>query len=438
MKHWPKSVPDYQWPAHYFSKWMAPVRWITSAVFHACYALGSLIRQINLKWYGFEVPPTLVIRTDGIGDALLFEPALESLARTVSPSEVQLWAPLGVCQLFKECPSITRRLVIPRGCKPGNLRYFTSVYWHAKVGFELGRWTFQRVIYPVESPEPLGNWLFTSARASERWVNWGDLHNQFDWQQQRTHEAATLVIENRPGDAHESVRNEYLTDQWAEEPRLRRPRVVVGPKFVQRADAVVAEWKRAAAKLGAVEIVGVVVAGTSRVNKYPAYKWGETLKELWEKQRAIGVLLGGPGDGTAIDEVEVFLREVPHLRLDRSVELMVMAGIIRRLDGVLSVDTGLAHVSLALRVPTVVLVGGGHPGRFFPWPNTRDQVVLNVEMPCAGCKNKCHLADPECVTRIAPSEIADAYAKLHQREESMETMKVMARRVIALPVRVAG
>jgi ADP-heptose:LPS heptosyltransferase len=408
-----------------------------SAVFHTFYVLGTLVRRLNLKLYGFQALPTLVIRTDGIGDALLFEPALESVARTVSPSEVHVWAPAGTCQLFAECPSITRRLTIPRGCRPGNLQYFMSFWWHAKIGFELGRWIFERVIYPVESPEPLGNWLFLSARATDRWINWGDLHNQFDWQQARTHEAATRVIENRPGDAHEFLRNEYLTDQWAEEPRLRRPRVQVGQRATEQAGRTLFDWRRAVQRMGGRDIIGLVVGGTSRVNHYPAQQWAEALKRLWDEDRVVAVLLGGPSDRAALDELEALLRDVPHLRLSRPVHLLTVAAIIRRLDAMLTVDTGLAHVSLAMRVPTVVLVGGGHPGRFFPWPNTRDQVVLNVAMPCNGCQNRCQLAEAECVTKIPPSDIVEAYARLRQRSAPMEPT-VVAAQAPAYHVKVAG
>jgi ADP-heptose:LPS heptosyltransferase len=103
-----------------------------------------------------------------------------------------------------------------------------------------------------------------------------------------------------------------------------------------------------------------------------------------------------------------------------------MAGIVRRLDAILSVDTGLAHIALALRKPTVVLVGGGHPGRFFPWPTTRDQVVLNVPMPCNGCRNRCHLPDSLCVTDIPPDEIVEAFDRLRKRHVKLDPLEVAA------------
>ena len=419
MMHWPKSTPDYKWPDEFTSNRMAPVRYALNAVFHAAYAIGRAIGFFVQRFGDYEVSPTMLIRTDGMGDALLFEPAMETLAKTISPSELHLWAPRGTCQLFEECATITRRVETPRGGKDGNLAYFKSITWRARIGFELGRWTFEKVIYPVQSAEPFGNWLFVSARASERWINAGDLNNQFDWQQEQAHDHATRFLESRPGNAHELTRNEYLSDQWAEENKLRRPRVHMQPEAARQAEQLVSAWRRAASKQGASELVGLVVAGASEVNRYPAAEWAAALTRLWEEQHTMAVLLGGPNDQAAMDEVASHLINVPHLRLLKPVHLLTMAAVVRRLDGMLSVDTGLAHVALAQRVPSVILVGGGAPGRFFPWPNARDHVVLNNAMPCDGCNNKCHLPEPSCITRISSDEIVEAYMRLRTDQTSI-------------------
>lgn len=419
MNNWPKSTPDYLWPDHYASNGMVALRWCLAAVFHVAYAVGRAVGAIIQRYQGYEVSPTMLIRTDGVGDALLFEPAMESLAKSISPSELHLWAPRATCELFEECATITRRVVTPRGGKDGNLDYFRSAIWRARIGFELGRWSFEKVIYPVQSPEPFGNWLFVSARATERWINTGDTNNQFESQQEKTQDHATRLLEARPGSAHELTRNEYLSDQWAEENKLRKPRIHMKPQAAVQAHRLVEAWRRAAGKQGAAELVGLVIAGTSKVNHYPAAEWVKALARLWEEQHIMAVLLGGQDDQQAIDELASHLGDIPHLRLLKPVHLLTTAGIIRRLDGMLSVDTGLAHVALAQRVPTVVLVGGGTPGRFFPWPNSRDHVALNNAMPCDGCNNKCHLPEAMCITKISSDEIVEAYMQLRVHQTSI-------------------
>jgi ADP-heptose:LPS heptosyltransferase len=163
--------------------------------------------------------------------------------------------------------------------------------------------------------------------------------------------------------------------------------------------------------VGAKEIVGVVLQGGSRVNEYPMGKWMGAMKKLWEERRAMPAILGGPGDRAEIDRLAVGLQYtgVPFVRLSRPMSVIETAALIARLDGMISVDTGLAHLAVAQKVPTVVLVGGGHPGRFFPWPRAANHVALNVQMHCERCRNHCTQSEALCITQISPEDIVAAY-----------------------------
>jgi ADP-heptose:LPS heptosyltransferase len=417
MRLWPTSAPDYKWPPHFLSVGMAAVRFLLELAFHISYAAGLVLSVFSRRR-----ERVLIIRTDGLGDALLFEPALESLARAMSPRVIHLWAPALTCELLRYHPSVRRLVVIPRGFKQGNLNYFGSFKWRARMGFALGRWSFDKVIYPVESPEPLGNWLFASVRAAQGWINYGDTINQFDWQRQHTHELASMVLENRPGNAHELLRNEYLATQWGDEATLRLPKIHLPDAMNTQADELVERWRGEARKRGGTELIGVVPAASMSINSYPNARWLSALRRLWDEQRVMAILLGGPGDRAAMDSLaaELFSNQVPHLQLSRPMALLPMAATLAKLDGVLSVDTGLAHIAVAQNVPTVVLVGGGHPGRFFPWPRAPHHHMLGISMPCADCHNRCVLSEAECITHISPDEIVAAYARLRGRRYPLE------------------
>lgn len=61
--------------------------------------------------------------------------------------------------------------------------------------------------------------------------------------------------------------------------------------------------------------------------------------------------------------------------------------IINNSKLVIGVDTGLGHVACALDKDNIILVGGGHPGRFFPYhPKT---IIVKKEMDCYGCNWRC-------------------------------------------------
>jgi hypothetical protein len=318
------------------------------------------------------------------------------------------------CQLLASCPSVHGMMRIPRGFKQGNLSYFMSPLWRAKMGFAMGRWTFEKVIYPAESPEPLGNWIFISVRANQRWLNYGDTNNQFESQRAQTHRLASWVVENRPGHAHELIRNEYLAQQWLGEKSLRKPKLYLHEDLKDAAQQQIESWEFQARKLGGNAILAVVPAGSAEVNAYPPAGWAAALKPLWSEERLVPVLLGGPGDRARLDRLadELIANQIPHLRLRKSLKIRQMAALVGKFDGVISVDTALAHLAVAQGVSTVVLVAGGNPGRFFPWPNARHHIALNVATPCAGCNNRCTEVEAICVTHISPDEIVAAYNQL--------------------------
>jgi ADP-heptose:LPS heptosyltransferase len=313
-------------------------------------------------------------------------------------------------------------VVIPRGYRDGNLSYFKSPFWRLKLGFEMGRNRFERVIYPVESPEPLGNWLFANVRAPERWINYGDTINQFEWQQEKTHLHATRIIENRPGNAHELHRNEYLVEQWSGEKSLRLPKIIASDQILGEAELQSERWRTAARKQGGTELIGVVPVASMPIKSYPDTQWIDALTRLWHQQRVVGVLLGGPGDTAVLNALADGLRaaQVPFVRMQKPMSILQMASVLRHLDGVISVDTGVAHLAVAQRVPTIVLVTGGNPGRFFPWPTVKNHIVLNVATSCAGCHDRCTMPEPHCITHITPDEVVSAYSKAKGRRIELQ------------------
>lgn len=397
------SVPSYQWPQRFMSWWFAPLRWLGAVAFVAGYLLGRA-RAIAQG----PQQRILVIRTDGLGDAVLFEPAMRSLASRYPSHQLHLWAPAAICALFGATPYVARLHETPRGCKAGNLALFASPAWRARLGYGIGRWTFDLAIYPAESGEPLGNWLLTNSRSMEKWLVDGDLENQFDWQRDEAQARATRVIPRRPGGGHELLRNAHIAAEWGADVADELPRVYLSERSSRIAQEQVRRWRSEAARLGALSLVGVVPAGTMATKTYPPASWAAALRELWQQHRILPAMVGSPSEAATIRTIRTLIPEVPTLTMDSGLDVLSLTSLLGQLGAVISVDTGPAHFALAQNVPTVVLCGGGHPGRFSPWPNAASAIVLNHQMPCDGCSARCHLPEPECLTKIRPDEIVSA------------------------------
>jgi len=422
MSKWPASLPDYRWPDQQLSRGYAPQRWALAFIFHLSYLAGRLIGAWS-KGPG----SLLVIRTDGIGDAILFEPALRSLAEAFAGLPIQLWAPAPTCELFAAHPAVVRTQPVPRGAKAGNIEYFASIHWRAFLGWRLGRQQFLAAFYAVESPEPLGNWLLSSVRAAEKWYAPGDTENQFIWQRTRTATAATKFLFPREAAGHELLRNAHLGEQWGGAVSLV-PQLYIEEHARLAAQSTAGQWRDMAAKARTVEMVGIMAGSATGVNAYPIESWATVIRSLWHSRRVMCILFGGPGDAARNDKITSLLGDIPHLRLSPETGLLTIAVLLVELDGFISMDTGLAHIALVQNVPTVVLANGGHPNRFFPWPTARWSITLAHRMPCEGCLCRCVLAEPECVTRIHPEDVVAAYASIVAERKGEAFAKVRSTR----------
>ena len=88
------------------------------------------------------------------------------------------------------------------------------------------------------------------------------------------------------------------------------------------------------------------------------------------------------------------IESVTILNNEEALNIMELTGLILKASYVVANDTGPAHLSIALGTPTVVILGGGHFGSFFPYPENLipNHVRFVYEnMPCYHCFWRCFL-----------------------------------------------
>jgi ADP-heptose:LPS heptosyltransferase len=82
---------------------------------------------------------------------------------------------------------------------------------------------------------------------------------------------------------------------------------------------------------------------------------------------------------------------------------------------VLTADTATVHIAVALDLPTVVVLGGGHYGLYGPWRKSARQVWVTAPLPCFHCNWVCTEAEAYCITHIKAGSI------LHAMDEVLNT-----------------
>jgi len=74
---------------------------------------------------------------------------------------------------------------------------------------------------------------------------------------------------------------------------------------------------------------------------------------------------------------------------------------------VLSMESGPAHLAIALDKAGIFILGGGHHGIFAPWGSPPRQHWIDRPLPCYHCNWKCIFDEAKCITEIAPSRIIE-------------------------------
>jgi len=146
----------------------------------------------------------------------------------------------------------------------------------------------------------------------------------------------------------------------------------------------------------------VLFPGADRAERrWPPARFAEVARHLHAQTGWRGVVCGGPDDRERGQEI-VRAAPVPMEDWTGRTSLGELAAIMRRACLVVSNETGGVHLAASVGTPAVCVTGGGHWGRFLPYPPklaARRRVPLPVvfPMPCFGC-------DWKCIYPVAPGE----------------------------------
>lgn len=145
-----------------------------------------------------------------------------------------------------------------------------------------------------------------------------------------------------------------------------------------------------------------IVLAVNTVNAIKQYPhWAEVVKLLHENVKPHWVLIGGPGE-TIPPALQAALPPEATSDLRGKTTLESLVEEIADSDLFLGVDTGPAHLALALQKPTVVVLGGGDHGRFFPYGQAR---VVTHPMACFQCHWECKYERALCLHDLSPKAV---------------------------------
>ena len=139
----------------------------------------------------------------------------------------------------------------------------------------------------------------------------------------------------------------------------------------------------------------VLIPGTSGTvtgKEWPASSFSNIAKKVFQKTGWKGIICGAQQEYILGEQIRGQC-DAPLQNLSGQTTLPVLASLLSQSQLTLSNDTGAVFISSAVGTPSVCILGGGHFGRFLPYPDLHGQInnlkEIFHKMPCFGCNWDC-------------------------------------------------
>jgi heptosyltransferase II len=150
-------------------------------------------------------------------------------------------------------------------------------------------------------------------------------------------------------------------------------------------------------------------ATNSRAKQWLAERFAQTADRLAERDGFQTIIVGATGDARVANEVAAMMRTRP-LVLAGQTSISELKALLACSGLVVSNDTGTAHVSAALGVPTVVVFGPTEDVSTRPLSDVA--TVVRHEVECSPCMLRDCPIDHRCMTGVEVNDVYRAATRL--------------------------
>jgi heptosyltransferase II len=347
----------------------------------------------------------LISALSGIGDALMFSPALKLLRQKYPEAQIDLLSMFkGVEQLYAGNPDIDN--VIHWDFIKSNP--FSSIAFLLKLRrlkydvtinvYPSNRWPYNLISFLIGANKRLGhNYNHLNLRSLNFLNNY------------------RILEDDLKHNVEENIRLIEMLDVKVngELPPLR---IHLNEADIQAAE----EWLRSNGIAERKLILGFHAGSATMKNhekrRWAAEKFAHLGKQLIEKCDATILLFGGPDEYDLNDSINKFMeRKAFIVKVPR---LSTSAALISRCKVFVVNDSGLMHLAAGLQIPVVTIFAYTNPNYVYPWKTK--YIMIRRELECSPCfyysprpaSCKWTVDKFRCITTIGVDEVFSAVKKM--------------------------
>ena len=336
----------------------------------------------------------LLIRQDRIGDFILWLDTAKEYRKYYPPENYKIilignaiWS-----DLAKELPFWDEVL-------PVNVKAFKALSRY--------RWNILRkvrnfgakiAIQPTYSREFYhGDSLIRASNASKKVSSAGNMSNRDQLKSILADRWHTELIPSSPGQLSELERNAEFFSGFIK--KLYLPSY---PELELSGDCNIQELKRKSFYI-------LSLGANKKYREWPYKYYAKIAQKIHKKTGWLGLICGAENEFYLGEHIKK-LCDAPLQNYTGQTTLSELTCLLAKSQILISNETGTAHIANAVGTPTVCILGGGHFGRFVPYPELSGKInnlkVVYYKMPCYGCDWKCvyHIKDEDpapCISNIS-------------------------------------
>jgi ADP-heptose:LPS heptosyltransferase len=375
-----------------------------------------LVEVLTERYWLLDYLPTfpkkrdsvLLIRLDLIGDFVLWLDSAQAFRHLYPGQRITIAVNSAYADLARVLPHWDEVLSV-------NVQQMrTSYIYRLATLVRLRRGNFSVAIQPTFSREFVGDLAVRASLASERIGYDGDVNNFSIVVKDKTDRWYTRLIPNDPLQIMElNINAHFVRELGAHAFKANLP--VIPTTVTPRASLLF------------TPPYIVVAPGASWGPKmWPVANFAQLITELVKQFNIQVVYCGGESDQPVCRELHDLIAANSSIDLSGLTSLPELVEIIRGANLLITNDSAPVHIAAAVGTPSVCILGGGHFGRFLPYPvgltpDANRPLICSFQMPCFGCKWRCiystsaHEAVP-CISQIAVTDVYEACHNLLKQQ----------------------
>jgi ADP-heptose:LPS heptosyltransferase len=329
------------------------------------------------------------LRADSIGDGVLSAAMIPAIARHYPGATLTVLCANAVAPIFETCPHVSQIIQFDKERARQDSRYRDGLITKLQ---ELNADVLLNAVY---SRDALCDFLAYHSGARQRIAHCGDLSNIEPAQRQTNNRFYHRLLPSPGAWKLENKRNEDFLQGLGIDAGELEPTLWLSSQDHDAASQVLAQNNLIPSKT-----MVLFASAQFDIRTYPHF--GQALSTVCREQDLAIVAIGSSAE-SALNQQALSQAGAPCVNLCGKTTLRQSAAIIQASRLTVGVESGSAHIACAVGKPNVVLLGGGHFGRFMPY-SPLTSIVCNP-LSCYGCNWRCKHARPHCVKDVAPEVI---------------------------------